>query len=141
PAASEEPPAAEPGAAEGENASGAAPAGEGEGEGEGEAPPARSAPAPDATPAAPSSPLPWEQLVTVTGAPGQVYVLQHFEQRDVYRFSRSGLHWVSSVHAGAAEDSVDATAVVTDRPPNAKERYLTAAAIPLDLHTAWGRRF
>ncbi len=92
-------------------------------------------------PAQPSGPVPWEQVVTVVGVPGQVYILQHFEQRDVYTFSLSGPHWVSSVHAGAAEDSVDATAVVTDTPSGEKERFLTAAAIPLDQQTAWSRRF
>ncbi|MEA2603253.1 MAG: translocation and assembly module TamB [Acidobacteriota bacterium] len=98
-------------------------------------------PAPEEPAAPPSGPLPWELVATVVGVPGQAYVLQHFEQRDVYSFSLSGPHWVSSVHAGAAEDSVDATAVVTDTPPGEKERFLTAAAIPLDQHTAWSRRF
>ncbi|MBW8874213.1 MAG: hypothetical protein JF614_04565 [Acidobacteria bacterium] len=144
----EEAPAAEPAQVE-EAPEGAAaeqpPPSEGEAEGEpapsgAEAAPPSSEPAPE-TPAPPSGPLPWELIATVTGTPGQAYVLQHFEQRDVYSFSRSGPHWVSTVHAGAAEDSVDATALVTDTPPGEKERFLAGAAIPLDLHTAWSRRF
>ena len=101
--------------------------------------------APEETPAepvaAPTGPLPWELVVTVRGTPGQPYVLQHFEQRDVYSFSESGPHWVSSVHAGAAEDSVDATAIVTETPFGEQERFFTAAAIPLDQATGWSRRF
>jgi hypothetical protein len=121
----------------------------GEGETEGE-PQSEAAPetAPE-TPAAaevpeaapPSGPLPWELVATVAGTPGQPYILQHFEQRDSYTFSRTGTYWVSSIHAGAAEDSVDATALVTDQPPHEKQRFMTAAAIPLDSHTAWSRRF
>ncbi|HEV7506293.1 MAG TPA: hypothetical protein VGS07_15415 [Thermoanaerobaculia bacterium] len=91
--------------------------------------------------AKPSGPQGWELVATVSGTPGQPYILQHFEQRDSYTFNRSGTYWVSSIHAGAAEDSIDATALVTDQPPGGKQRFLTAAAIPLDSHTAWSRRF
>jgi hypothetical protein len=91
--------------------------------------------------AKPSGPQAWELVATVSGTPGQPYILQHFEQRDLYSFSRSGTYWVSSIHAGAAEDSVDATALVTDQPPGEKQRFMTAAAIPLDSHKGWSRRF
>jgi hypothetical protein len=96
-----------------------------------------------AEPAAPAiGPLPFEQMLTVSGAPGQTYVLQHFEQRDAYSFRMTGQYWVSSVHAGAAEDSIDATALVVDNPPNdEKKRFLTAAAISLDGQASWSRRF
>ncbi|HEV7784469.1 MAG TPA: hypothetical protein VGQ28_03975, partial [Thermoanaerobaculia bacterium] len=152
-----EPPAqAEEAAAEGSGDEGAAmeqPAAPGEAEGEPQAEAApESAPetseasetseesgAPEA--AKPSGPQGWELVATVSGTPGQPYILQHFEQRDAYSFSRSGTYWVSSIHAGAAEDSVDATALVTDQPPSGKPRFLTAAAIPLDSHTGWSRRF
>ena len=72
--------------------------------------------------------LPWELWVEVDGAPGQPYVLQHFERRDVYTFREEGPHWVSSIHAGAAADSIDATVLVTETPPDKPERFLTAAA-------------
>jgi hypothetical protein len=98
-----------------------------------------TAPSSPATPA--TGPLPWEQVLTVTGAPGQTYVLQHFEQRDAYAFRGTGPRWVSSVHAGAAEDSIDATALIVDDLPDGSRRFLTAAAIPLDSATSWSRRF
>lgn len=104
----------------------------------GDEPQEAPAPAPVATAPAP---LAWERLVTVTGAPGQPYVLQHFEQRDVYTFTESGPYWVSTVHAGSAGDSVDATAILTDTPPGEKEKFLASAALPLDLQTSWSRRF
>jgi hypothetical protein len=117
--------------------------GEAEGEPQGEAssepvPETSEAPA-EAAPV--SGPPAWELVATVAGTPGQPYILQHFEQRDAYTFRLSGQYWVSSVHAGAAEDSVDATALVTDQPPIGKQRFLTAAAIRLDSHTPWARRF
>ena len=140
-----------------------APQAEGAGEemGEGEAPPSEEAPEAEAAEPPPARPenaettedtasgepapttelLGWDLLVTVSGTPGQAYVLQHFEQRDAYRIHEEGIHWVSSVHAGAAEDSVDATALMTDLPPGEPERFLTAAAIPLDSRTGWSRRF
>ncbi len=134
----------------------AAGANEGEGQGEAASPepaggdqPAAGAeetPAPDAADAPataqePSNPLGWELMATVTGTPGQAYILQHFEQKNDYYLNLSGSYWVSSVHAGAAVDSVDATVLVTDRPPTEKERFFASAAIPLDSHTAWSRRF
>jgi hypothetical protein len=107
-----------------------------------EAPAADEAPsAPAKPPVRATGPLAWELMAVVNGAPGQVYILQHFEQRDAYQLREDGPHWVSSVHAGAAEDSVDATAVMTVTPRNQPERFMTAAAITLDSHTAWARRF
>ncbi|HEY2737046.1 MAG TPA: hypothetical protein VGK45_01505, partial [Thermoanaerobaculia bacterium] len=105
-----------------------------------EAPAAEEAP-PAKAPARAVGPLAWELMATVSGVPGQVYILQHFEQRDAYRLRENGPHWVSSVHAGAAEDSVDATALLTVRSPSRQESFMTAAAITLDSHTAWSRRF
>ncbi len=152
-APAEAPAQAEETVAEGTGDEGAAmeqaPSGEGEGDAEGE-PQAEAAPetaeaaeeteAPAET-AKPSAPQGWELVATVSGTPGQSYILQHFEQRDLYSFSRSGTYWVSSIHAGAAVDSVDATALVADQPPSGKQRFLAAAAIPLDSHTGWSRRF
>ncbi|MCU0290468.1 MAG: hypothetical protein MUF10_00545 [Thermoanaerobaculaceae bacterium] len=51
-------------------------------------------------------------LVTVRGEAGQPYVLQHFVKRWEYSFRESGDHWLSSVHGGTPQDSVDATAIV-----------------------------
>jgi len=130
---------------EGDESSGdEATAEEGESSGEEEASADDSSSEETATPEASapvSGPLPWELMVTVSGTPGQPYVLQHFEQRDAYAFSETGPRWISSVHAGAAEDSVDATALIVDVPPNAKRHFLAATAITLDSNTAWTRRF
>jgi hypothetical protein len=127
--------------------------GEGQGEGEGDAEgdggeehfeeteedseePAAAAPTPP-----PGTPLPPQLWVSVSGAPGQAYVLQHFERRDVYSFAQEGPHWISTVHSGAAEDSVDATALLTDDPPDEPERLIAGAAVGLDARTSWARRF
>jgi hypothetical protein len=83
----------------------------------------------------------WQLWVSVTAAPGQSYVLQQLEIRDAYTFSAEGPHWVSSVHAGAAGDSIDATALVTVTTPNENERLLTSSAIPLAQDSSWSRRF
>lgn len=65
-------------------------------------------------------------LVTVRAEEGQPYVLQHFVKRWEYVFRSSGPYWISSVHAGAPQDSVDATAIVQRRqlgqPPD-REAY------------------
>jgi len=84
----------------------------------------------------------WQLWVSVSAAPGQAYVLQYFEQKDVQSLNNlSGPYWVSSVHAGAAADSIDATALVTVTPPVGRERLLDSRAIPIDGVTPWGRRF
>lgn len=60
----------------------------------------------------------WEEtglnLVTVRGAVGQPYLLQHFDYRPSYPFSRSGTHWLSTVHTGHPADAVDVTAVLVE---------------------------
>ncbi|HXO29360.1 MAG TPA: hypothetical protein VOA80_18570 [Thermoanaerobaculia bacterium] len=81
--------------------------------------------------------------VSVRGTPGQLYVLQHFEQKDVYTFRTDGRYWVSTVHSGDPRDSVDATAILTSRPVDGSERERPekAAAVPIDSQHAWARRF
>jgi hypothetical protein len=83
----------------------------------------------------------WQLWASVTAAPGQPYVLQQLEIRDAYTFSAEGPHWVSTVHAGAAGDSIDATALVTVTTPEEAERLLTSSAIPLAQDSSWSRRF
>ena len=137
-AAEEEESYEDEGAGEGEEEDGSGEAGDEEGDGE-EAPEEaepEEVPVPDT-----GAPLPPELWVSVAGAPGQAYVLQHFERRDIYSFVREGPHWISTLHSGAAEDSVDATALLTDDPPDGPERLLAAAAVPLDGRTGWARRF
>jgi hypothetical protein len=83
--------------------------------------------------------------VAVRGTPGQVYILQHFEQRSSYTFHEKGRYWLSTVHSGDPRDSVDATAILTSRPEDSGEdsrpRLERSAAVPLDGQHAWARRF
>lgn len=86
-----------------------------------------------------------ERLVTVAMAAGKPFVLQHFEAKNAYRFSASGeVYWISSIHAGHAEDSVGASAVLTRQPRQpisgyGAEEYLAEQA--LELTSPWHRRF
>lgn len=80
-----------------------------------------------------------ERVVTVTMAPGSPFVLQHFEASWSYRFSGPGEFWISSIHAGHAEDSVGATGVLTRQPYRGKEELLAEQVV--DLGDAWHRRF
>src|SRR5205823_6537603 len=91
------------------------------------------------------------RVVTVTAAPGQPYVLQHFGLGApwvcggrYWVLRREGKYWVSSVHSGDPTDSVDATAIVTRWGwPNAKEaheRPFRAQVIALAPRQPWVRR-
>ncbi len=83
------------------------------------------------------------RIVTITAEAGQPYVLQHFERRWDLELEGSGEHWVSSVHSGHAEDSIDATAVVVDGWSGAREPHtvpLATQTIGLTRTTGWARR-
>ena len=93
--------------------------------------------------AGPAGPRLW---VSVRGTPGQVYVLQHFEQKTEYTFHDAGLYWISTVHSGDPRDSVDATAILTSHPArgstgDSRERLEKSAAVAIDGQHAWARRF
>src|SRR5207249_12027142 len=90
-------------------------------------------------------------VVIVTAAPGQPYVLQHFDLGTAsvcggryWAIRREGKYWVSSVHSGDPTDSVDATAIVTRWGwPNANqvhERPFRAQVITLAPRQPWVRR-
>src|SRR5207249_4446512 len=92
-----------------------------------------------------------DRVVTVTAAPGQPYVLQHFSLGTpsvcggrYWVVRREGKYWVSSVHSGDPTDSVDATAIVSRWGwPNAKEaheRPFRAQVIALAPRQPWVRR-
>src|SRR5216110_1929003 len=92
-----------------------------------------------------------ERVVIVTAAPGQPYVLQHFDLGTAsacggryWAIRREGKYWVSSVHSGDPTDSVDVTAIVTRWGwPNAKEvheRPFKAQVITLAPRQPWVRR-
>ncbi|MCB9763087.1 MAG: hypothetical protein H6739_25020 [Alphaproteobacteria bacterium] len=83
------------------------------------------------------------KVVSISGKAGQPYVLQHFPTASATnRLTGYGPAWVSTVHAGHPQDSVDATSIlvfdpVGDEPP----RVEAAQALVLDSETAWSRRF
>jgi len=81
------------------------------------------------------------RLVTVTMDAGKSFILQHFDVASVKSLSASGNYWISSIHAGNAEDSVGATAVLTRRQHNSPEEYFDAQVVELGRATTWRRRF
>jgi hypothetical protein len=81
-----------------------------------------------------------EHVVTVGGAEADAYLLQHFEARREYPFTASGDYWLSTIHSGAPEDSLDATAVVTLSSKARRVEPFLAQAVELDTRTGWGRR-
>src|SRR5579862_4832399 len=63
------------------------------------------------------------QLITVSAAAGQPYLLQHFDSGEpyfsggrVWRIHDDGRYWVSTIHAGDPADSVDATGILMRTP-------------------------
>jgi len=83
-------------------------------------------------------------MATVTAGAGEPYVLQHFMKSWHYLFGNTGTHWVSTVHSGPPNDSVDATAIVA-RSQYENEDHRTIAyaseAIEIDGKRGWKRRF
>jgi len=79
--------------------------------------------------------------VTVRAEQGQPYVLQHFEASWEYSFQRAGEHWISTIHSGHAEDSVDATGILAHWAPSGLEREpLREQTIAVDSTTSWASR-
>lgn len=77
-------------------------------------------------------------MVTVSGREGLSYVLQHFESLWRKRIS-PGPHWVSTIHAGHAEDSIDATGILTR--VGAEHRPERFQVVEVSSDRPWGRRF
>jgi hypothetical protein len=82
-----------------------------------------------------------DRLITITSLAGQGYTLQHFEKRWRYSFSHSGAYWLSSIHSGAAADSVDATSILTRLPRFQPEQFMDARVIKLNRNVGYERRF
>lgn len=86
------------------------------------------------------------KLVTVTMEAGKPFILQYFNASYVNHFSVSGDYWLSSIHAGYAEDSIGATAVLTRQRRKGTygsyepEEYLDSRALALE-NMPWHRRF
>jgi len=81
------------------------------------------------------------KVVTVSMEAGKTFILQHFNASQVNRFSVSGDYWISSIHAGYAEDSIGATAILTRQRRNSAEEYVDARVLELSRNTSWHRRF
>lgn len=86
------------------------------------------------------------RLVTITMAAGKPYTLQYFDASPVRTINSGGNYWISSIHAGYAEDSIGATAVLTLRHRNGPygsfgpEQYADARVLELSK-APWHRRF
>ena len=80
----------------------------------------------------------WHEVV-ITAPAGQPYTLQHFQQQWVYPFRGTGDYWVSTVHSGHPEDSVDATSILTEYAEH--ELPLQTSLVNIDSSHAWKRRF
>ncbi len=81
-----------------------------------------------------------KHIVTVTGEPGMPYVFQHFELKYSYSFQGSGDYWISSVHSGHPQDSVDATAIMASGSDMYGIRPMMEQTIELDQTTGYSRR-
>jgi hypothetical protein len=82
------------------------------------------------------------KLVTIRAEAGQPYVLQHFELKDSYPFDLGGQYWLSTVHSGAAADSIDATSIVVrnEKDPKPWTPFL-AQTVEVSPFEVWARRF
>ncbi len=81
-----------------------------------------------------------KHIVTITGEAGSPYIFQHFESNYRYSFQGSGDYWISSVHSGHPQDSIDATAVLTSGYDTFRAQPLLAQTIELDQSKGFYRR-
>ena len=81
-----------------------------------------------------------KHIVTITGEAGTPYVFQQFESNYRYSFQGTGDYWISSVHSGHPQDSIDATAVLVSGSDTYRTRPLFEQTIELDRATGYSRR-
>jgi hypothetical protein len=79
-------------------------------------------------------------VVTVTAEAGQAYVLQHFYQSHEYQFKRDGNYWLSTVHAGHVQDSIDASAIVVKWDGSQRVQPFRTDVVEVDTLRGWARR-
>ncbi len=82
-----------------------------------------------------------DRLITVRAAPGQPYVLQHFQSSQSFRIRQPGRYWLETLQAGHADDTAGSTAVLTRIPDRGREAYLDDQALDLGPGKTWRRRF
>jgi hypothetical protein len=71
------------------------------------------------------------RLVTISGATGEKFTFQYFNNERVRTFNKDGRFWLATLHAGDAADRLDATAIFTRR-----ERRWTSTPVPLEAASA-----
>ncbi|MBF0588400.1 MAG: hypothetical protein HQL53_04670 [Magnetococcales bacterium] len=88
------------------------------------------------------------RMVTVITPPGEPFTLQQFYANPSPRFTMNGRYWIHTLHAGTAEDLIDASGVILESPkgwPNRNRhrswRVVEADAISLGIEQSWRRRF
>ena len=81
-----------------------------------------------------------KHIVTITGEAGTPYAFQQFESNYRYSFQGTGDYWISSVHSGHPQDSIDATAVLVSGSDTYRTRPLFEQTIELDRATGYSRR-
>lgn len=86
------------------------------------------------------------RILSVKREAGTPYTLQFFDESRyrTIKGNNNGIHyWVQTVHAGHAEDHIDATAILTRYRHNHRDdfSYLSSTAIPLTTASSWKRRF
>jgi hypothetical protein len=82
-----------------------------------------------------------DHVLTVTAEAGQPYILQQFRASNTYQFDLSGEYWISTVHSGHPEDSVDATVIVARWTHFGQERAaFLDQTVEIDGSHGWARR-
>ncbi|MFN7146304.1 MAG: hypothetical protein ACK4YP_21200, partial [Myxococcota bacterium] len=79
------------------------------------------------------------RVVTVSGAPGQAFTLQHFPKGRASDLRGSGPTWITTLHAGDPVDRPDVTGVLVES--GAKGKLVAASLLPLSRAQPYRRRF
>jgi uncharacterized protein len=82
-----------------------------------------------------------QKLITINREAGKPYLLQHFKSVERYYFKETGNYWLSTLHSGYGDDSIDATPVLTEQFPNQPETIFQAQVPELNAQSRWTRRF
>ncbi len=87
------------------------------------------------------SPNPYS-LVTVSGAPGEAYILQVFRKDYERTFRKTGDYWISTIQSGYMDDDIDASGIlVSSENTGSHVEPLTADVVHLSANKGWARRF
>lgn len=82
-----------------------------------------------------------QKLITITREAGKPYLLQQFKSVETYRFDGTGSYWVSTLHSGYGDDSIDATPVLTQQYADQPETVYQSQGPELNTKARWTRRF